>query len=402
MTGPVCLLYQDQFPWDVRVEKIAAAIAEAGTHIHIVSRNRNGLGNAETYRTNVSVQRVGSMTNAAIQHILGFPAFFSPMWLGKVIAVVRRTSARLIIVRDLPLSPLAWFVGKIVGIPVLLDMAENYPAMVQDTWTYRGPKPLDYIVRNPSLLRMLERWVLPRMNGILVVSAQSGRRIERLGVQRDRIYEVRNTPCLNGSGDEVKRDAPGTIRITGSPILTYTGGLEETRGLAVVLKAIVKVVAHEPRVSLVVAGTGTSEPMLKRLAEQLGIEKHIFWLGWQNHGVIPGIIRAGDIGLVPHYVTAHTNETVPNKLFDYMLQRRPVIVTHAESLKEIVEGSRCGLVYKDTDPDHLAEAILKLRDKKLREEFGESGYRAVLENYNWNQDKQRLREAVRRVSEMEC
>jgi len=98
------------------------------------------------------------------------------------------------------------------------------------------------------------------MDGVLVVSAQSARRLERLGVRRDRIYEVRNTPCLGPAGDG-NNDVPGHLHSTGGLTLTYTGGLEETRGLAVVFEALAKVVAHEPRVKLVVAGSGPSEGM---------------------------------------------------------------------------------------------------------------------------------------------
>jgi glycosyltransferase involved in cell wall biosynthesis len=110
---------------------------------------------------------------------------------------------------------------------------------------------------------------------------------------------------------------------------------------------------------------------------------------------VPGIIGVADACIVPHYVTEHTDTTVPNKVFDYMLQRKPVLVTQSRSLRQIVEPARCGIVYQDTDPDALAAAIHALGDRALRASMGSAGYTAVQTTYNWDRDKAALLNAVR-------
>jgi|CXWL01.1.fsa_nt_gi glycosyltransferase involved in cell wall biosynthesis len=394
MPKRICYVFQDQYPWDVRVEKICDSLASQGIETHIVSRNRDGLPRIESSSDRVTIHRLPKGSSRIIRNVLNFPAFFSPIWLKAIISTVWRTHSDLIIVRDLPLAIAAWIAGKITGRPVILDMAENYPAMIQDTWRYRGPQWIDYLIRNPATLRLVESYILPKMDGVLVVSEASAKRIGNLGVREEVISIVGNTPIVQRAANSKVVDQ---VREMSDFILTYVGGLEETRGLDVVVRAIQKVAQVKPNVLVVLVGKGTSELTLRRLASELRVEKHIVWMGWRDPEVVPSIIQASDVCLVPHYVTEHTDTTIPNKIFDYMLQKKPVIVTHAKTLSEIVHHSRCGLVYRDTSPDELAESIVQLHSKELREQMGNAGYHAVLNTYNWDMDARHLLDAVSKL-----
>ncbi|WP_238339592.1 glycosyltransferase family 4 protein [Candidatus Manganitrophus noduliformans] len=387
----VCYIFQDQYPWDVRVEKISDSLAQQGVEVHIVSRNRDGLARTEPYRDQITIHRLSKGFHPVVRDLLNFPAFFSPFWLKAIVSSVWKTASELIIVRDLPLAITAWIAGKMTRRPVLLDMAENYPAMIQDTWTYRGPQGFDYLIRNPALLRSMERFILPKMDGVLVVSEASAARVGNLGVPKETISVVGNTPSLQRG---VSHSFANEIRERSDFILIYVGGLEETRGLDTLIRAIPRVAEVEPNVLVVLVGKGTSEPMLRQLTRALGLEKHLLWMGWQDPKSVPSLIQAADVCLVPHYVTEHTDTTIPNKIFDYMLQKKPVIVTHAKTLSEIVDFAQCGLVYKDHRVDELSEAIIQLRSRELRRKMGEAGYQAVLSRYNWDHDSRRLIEAV--------
>lgn len=390
----MCYVFQDQYPWDVRVEKICGALADQGGNVHIISRNRDSLPKVEASRDRVTIHRLPKGFGRVIRSLLNFPAFFSPIWLQAIVTTVRKTHSDLIIVRDLPLAIAAWIAGKITGRPVILDMAENYPAMIQDTWRYRGPQWIDYLIRNPAALRLVESYILPKMDGVLVVSEASAKRIENLGVRKEVISVVGNTPIVERATNS---KVVAQVREMSDFILTYVGGLEESRGLEVVVRAIQKVAQVKPNVLVILVGKGTSELMLRRLATELRVEKHIVWMGWQDPEVVPSIIQSSDVCLVPHYVTDHTDTTIPNKIFDYMLMKKPVIVTQAKTLSEIVHHSRCGLVYRDTSPDELAESIVQLHSKELQSQMGDAGYLAVLNTYNWDMDARQLLDAVSKL-----
>jgi glycosyltransferase involved in cell wall biosynthesis len=394
----VCYLFQDQYPWDVRVDKIMNSLADHNIQGHIISRNQDRLVRKERLRENLYVHRMPSFSNRRLNELINFPAFFSPVWLKMIVSVVKNTFCNLIIVRDLPLSPTALIAGKLTSVPVLMDMAENYPAMIMDTWKYRGPNPIDRLVRNPWALKAMERLVLPKLDGILVVSKHSAERVVRSGCDKNSVWIVRNTPRLKESKSYRKLHSADDFRRLSDFILLYVGGLEETRGLETVIRALPEITKELPNALFIIVGKGTSESRLKNLVRILGIGDHVIFKGWVQHEMVSSIIDIADVCLVPHFVTEHTETTIPNKIFDYMAQKKPVVVTNAKALKEVIESCHCGMVYHHKDHHQLAELVIKLKDKRLRKQLGQSGYDAVKATYNWDIDEQALLSAVREIS----
>jgi glycosyltransferase involved in cell wall biosynthesis len=393
----VCYIYQDEYPWEVRTEKIVTALAKEGIEVHIICRSGNKTTRDEKLLDNMYIHRLPMGINKITQEVMNFPAFFSPFWIKEVIHVVQEYLLDLIIVRDLPLSPAAYIAGRTTRKPVIMDMAEDYPAMIRDTWRYRGPRPLDYIIRNPLLLRLLERLIVPLMDGVFVVSDFSQKRVETIVGRNENIWVVGNTPVVHEEKPLVMSSLAQEITSRADFVLLYIGGLEESRGLDTVIRAMESLIKAIPNILLVIVGTGTSQEKLRVLANQLLLEKHILFVGWRPHAEIPSIVNSSDVCLIPHYVTEHTNTTLPNKLFDYMAQKKPVIVTQAKALAEIVTKANCGLIYHDKSPMEFSQVVEKLQNPQLRETLGLNGWNAVQEEFNWDYDKARLLEALRSV-----
>jgi glycosyltransferase involved in cell wall biosynthesis len=393
----VCYIYQDEYPWEVRTEKIASTLAKEGIESHIICRNRNNLPREQKLLEKIYVHRLPRGTNKVTRDLINLPAFFSPFWIKEIAGIVKKYCIDLIIVRDLPLSPAAYIAGKIRKIPVIMDMAEDYPAMIRDTWRYKGPRVMDYLIRNPVFLGLLERLVVPRLDGILVVSEFSGERIKRIGAGGDKVWVVGNTPIIGHGNSSGISTLVEKMKSRSDFVLLYVGGLEESRGLDVVISSMEYLVKIMPNILLVIVGIGTSEEKLRALAKEKSLQNHILLAGWAPHEEIPSIIKSSDICLIPHYVTNHTNTTLPNKIFDYMAQKKPVIVTQARALVDVVTKANCGLVYQDKSPLSLSEAVIKLMSSELRETLGLNGLKAIQENMNWNYDKVRLIEAVKSV-----
>src|SRR5260370_40977132 len=94
------------------------------------------------------------------------PAFFNPRWLRHIISVARQTRAEVVLCRDLPLAVPSILVAKRLDIPVILDMAENYPAMLESRRLRGRSKRRDWIERNPAPARLIEERALPRAHGV--------------------------------------------------------------------------------------------------------------------------------------------------------------------------------------------------------------------------------------------
>lgn len=388
---PVVYVYQDQYPWDVRVEKICGTLAEVGHEVTILSRTRTALTREERISRNLTIRRLSPGLGPISRNLINFPAFFSPFWFAEIVRTSKNTDAQMVVVRDLPLGLTAYWAGAVAGIPVVMDMAENYPAMIADTWRYGRVGPLDALIRNPRLLRILERQTLPRMNGVITVSKPSADRVREAVSSSTHVWMVGNTPVLRtGRARETPSALAESIVSTGGLRLLYVGGLEEFRGLDVVLRALSLLKDEAARVSLFVVGDGPSLPMLRGLAADLDIEEHVHFAGWLEPREVPVVTESADICLVPHYVTEHVDTTLPNKIFDYMEAGKPVIVSHSRTLRQIVESASCGAWYQDDRPEELAERIMSLRSVEARTQAGQRGREAVRTRFNWEIDKQRL------------
>jgi glycosyltransferase involved in cell wall biosynthesis len=109
-------------------------------------------------------------------------------------------------------------------------------------------------------------------------------------------------------------------------------------------------------------------------------------------------LNSAAIGMVCNQPRHGYDLAQPNKLFEYMSAGLPVIASHFEIWKEVVEGNQCGLNVDPTDPQGIAEAIDYLLERpKLRAEMGENASRAVQEKYNWQRESRTLRELYRKV-----
>jgi glycosyltransferase involved in cell wall biosynthesis len=123
---------------------------------------------------------------------------------------------------------------------------------------------------------------------------------------------------------------------------------------------------------------------LERLARELGCAELVDFAGWQPQEKVWSYIEASAVCLVPHARNPHTDTTIPNKIFQYMMRERPVIVSDCPPLKRIAEDSGGGLVFPYDDPAALARAIIELSaDEGRRARMGAAGRRAVMERYNW-------------------
>lgn len=395
----ICKVWDADYPWDVRVEKVCRSLGRE-QEVHLVCRNSKRrppyeeLDGLHIHRLPV-VPWLPSRVNA----VLGFPAFFNPLWTRAIWRTARRAGARVILVRDLPLALTSLLVGRVLGIPVVLDMAENYPAMIQDVWDAGRARIGDRLVRNPRLIRLVERLSVRLADHILVVVDESRDRLAAMGVPAARMSVVMNTPSVErGLEPQTISGERHDARRRGGLVIAYLGLLEAPRGLGTAIQAMREVRRRLPHARLVVIGSGRDEEQFREQARQAGVADCIEFLGWIEHRQALSVLARSDVGLVPHHATASWQTTIPNKLFDYMSLGKPVIVSDARPAARIVTEERCGLVFRDRDAASLAEAIVALGDPAVRAACGRRGRDAIECRYNWEADERRLHGAIRQVT----
>jgi len=391
----ILYIWDADYPWDVRVEKICNSLKNQGCEVHIAARNLKKLPDTEDIG-GIYIHRLKALANDKLNYIRSFPLFFSPVWKKFLEGIIKTHNIGLIIVRDLPMAVAGIWAGRRHNIPVVFDMAEDYVAMIRDIWNVRKFQGLNLFLRNPYLAKCVERYTLANADHILVVVDEARDLVLARGGHPQRITIVGNTPHLesfNHNGIKMNGDLK---QIADRFSAIYTGGIQMGRGIQTVIHAIPEIIKEIPNFLFVVVGDGYAVKQLKELAQQERVQDYILWTGWIDHEDLFAYIPACKIGIIPHLRTDHVDTTIPNKIFDYMACELPIIASDARPLKRILDEEQCGLSFSSGNYKSLVEAVIKVR--KAKQDFGKNGKRAVECKYNWLEDEKRLVEVVRGFS----
>jgi glycosyltransferase involved in cell wall biosynthesis len=378
----ICLLWHSAYPWDVRLEKFINTLSPSHG-IFLLCKGKKGFPGHEE-KDDIVIERVGTGGG-----ILDYPLFVNPFWKRALHSMVERNHIGALIVRDLPLMGLGIEAGRKYGIPVVFDMAENYPAalVAYEKWPY---KP--FLVFNAFLPKLYERYAVRNASRVIVVTEEQRERIggfrRSRGAKESDIVLVSNTPVLS----ELPEGAPPETGGGSEKRLLYTGKVDIHRGVETALRAVSILKKTRPEIKLVIAGTGRDIERLKKMTSAVGAAGNIEFVGWVPHDEMYALIRKSHVCLIPHLKSEHTDTTLPNKLFDYMALAKPVVSSDLAPVARILKECACGVVYKSGDAEDLSAQIESLLDGGAG--LGENGRKAVLNKYNWGEDSKRLRDAV--------
>jgi glycosyltransferase involved in cell wall biosynthesis len=390
----ILYIWDADYPWDIRVEKICNSLAENGFNVHIAARNLKKLPTYEMINK-LHVHRLKPIRSEYLNYIISFPLFFSPYWKKMINRIIEEQKIDIIIVRDLPMAAAGIWAGEKYKIPVIFDMAEDYCAMIQEIWKHKKFHGFNLIVRNPYFAKIIQNYVLKKFDHIMVVVEEAKNLIIEKGVDKCDITVIGNTPLL-----DLNINCNATLNnhvdiIKNRYSIIYTGGITFDRGIPVVLNAISLINKKINDILFVMVGKGNYIQEINDIIDKKGLQKWVLIVGWVDHEVLYEYIKACKLGIIPHYVTDHIKTTIPNKLFDYMACGIPVIASDAPPMRRIILEEGCGKIFNSGDSIELSDAILSVYESDM--DYGANGKQAILNKYNWREDEKRLIRLIKNI-----
>ena len=309
-----------------------------------------------------------------------------------LLRIAREESLDIFHVHDLPMAGTTLWAGKALNIPVIVDFHENYPAALR----YYGVAKQTVHQKAPGVLNRVTHWqryekrAARKADRVIVVVEEAKERLSKIGIDQAKITIIENTIDVDYF-QNLEIDQNILDRYQSQFLISYIGGYGGWhRGLDTAVKAMPKVLQELPQARLLLVGRGSIKPELEKLVKELNLESQVIFEDWRPFEEVPSYIQASQVCLVPHRSNPHTEATSPHKLFQYMLMEKPVVVSSCKPLQRVVQETKSGLVFTAGDSDHLAEAILQLKDQTLRQELGQAGKQAVLDRYNWERTSRDL------------
>ena len=175
---------------------------------------------------------------------------------------------------------------------------------------------------------------------------------------------------IERTDDDWRHPAP---RPQDRPYFLFVGRLETIKGLQTVIPLWPRVV-EDADADLLIAGTGTMEAELRRLA---GNNPRIRFLGAQSQAALAALYVHAVACIVPSL----TYETFGIVMLEAFARKTPVIARRLGALPEVVEESGGGLTFA-TDDELLAAIRALAASPKLRTDLGESGYATFVQKWS--------------------
>lgn len=172
-------------------------------------------------------------------------------------------------------------------------------------------------------------------------------------------------------------------------ILLYQGGLQQGRGLELLIEAMDEIEEGH----LLFIGGGKLTQSLKEQAEASKQADRIHFLDKVPFQELPSYTREAYLGFqVLQNICFNHYSASSNKLFEYMMAHVPVISCDFPEIKKVVEETNTGLVVDSHNASEIANAVNQLvKDTSLRNQLSENTKQAK-EIYNWNNEKSKLLE----------
>lgn len=200
----------------------------------------------------------------------------------------------------------------------------------------------------------------------------------------DRATLVRNTPII---GELSTVDAPPFASRPMNAV--YLGGLAEFNGPRAMVAAF-----EEPGLmgdaQLLLGGRFVDEQLEAEMRARPGWARVQFH-GWIDRSAISAMLIQARVGLVLYQPSPNVVESEPNKFFEMMSAGLPLVASNFPVWRQLIERFQCGIAVDPNDPKQIAEAIAYLLTRpEEAEAMGKRGQDAVMSEYNWTIDGERL------------
>ncbi|MBC1402847.1 glycosyltransferase family 4 protein [Listeria booriae] len=290
---------------------------------------------------------------------------------------IRRSDAKYYHFHDPELLLLLPILRKRDGI-FIYDMHENFPkALETKAWIpKRLRKPLAKIVKR------VEQKGLALCNSVIFAESSYKKDYPYVTQKQE---DILNYPIYQ----EVIQS-----RENEEQILLYVGGIEENRGLWIMLEALrsLKHLGHEKlKLKLVGPVSEADNEKIDTFVTEHSLASNVERLGRIPNVEINRHMATATIGLcllkpIPNYM-----ESMATKMFEYMSAELPMIVSDFPMWSDLMKETKSGLSLNPLDTEEVTEAIeLLLENKILRQKMGANGRRHYEKTYNWTEEGEKL------------
>jgi len=376
------MILDQQFPPDSRVENEASTLIDVGHQVFLFCLSYDGISSEEVVNK-IEVRRYASST---LEYKLSALAYTVPFYTNrlskKITDFINQNKVEVLHVHDIRVAGAVFKANKKFGLPVVLDLHENRPAIMK-FYPHLQKFPGKYLISLKKWQRKEEEFI-KRSTKVVVVTEQAAEEIvNRVNVDRDKMVVVPNS-VRKSFYEQHTEDQTILHQYASKFVVLYLGDTNVRRGLLTAIEASKKLSKQIENYKLVIVGNSTTDPVLKRRVKDLGIEDVVDFEGWKDVSLFPSYIKSSDICISPLHRNLHHDTTYANKIFQYMSFGKALLVSDATAQKDIVERAGAGWVHEAKNVDDFIDKALEIySNSKQAQAFGNHGKEFIETQFSW-------------------
>jgi glycosyltransferase involved in cell wall biosynthesis len=378
------MILDNEYLTDTRVSNEARHLVQHGHEVYVLCINFDSRPHFETVE-GVNIVRFNmkrSRKNKLAGIVNTFP-LYDRIWTKEIKKLIAGYRVEALHAHDLYMAKATHDANMGFNLPVTLDLHENYPAAVKGyTWANSFPRKL---LVKPDDWKKKEHRYLSYADHIVVLSEAFRQTLcgeyPDLAVKKFAVYP--NVPDVDWFLS-LPADRSILDHKTGF-VLFYFGVIGIRRGMVTCFEALKQLIPNIPEIRLMLMGPvdKADQTLFNHSLNDPVIKDHVIYHRWKDVKELPSYVLASDVCLAPYINSPQHDSGIANKVFQYMLFERPVLLCNSMPHQMLVNETHCGYVFKDTDASDFANVVLKMyHDPGMCREMGRNGKKAVLGKYN--------------------
>jgi len=286
-------------------------------------------------------------------------------------------------------------VGRRQGIPVLYEVRAFWEDAAVDHGHTREGAP------RYRLTRALETYALKHADAVATICEGLRSDIIGRGVDPAKVTVVPN--AVDVEKFVLGREPDGPLRrrlgLEGAIVLGFIGSFYAYEGLALLIEALPRILAVEPRVHMLFVGGGAEEANLRGIATRLGLDEKVRFAGRVPHAEVQRYYELIDVLVYPRLPMRLTELVTPLKPLEAMAQGRLLAASDVGGHRELIRDQDTGVLFRAGDVEALAAKVLELLgDKRRWAGLRARARRFVETERNWTSSVGRYRQPYYRLT----
>ncbi|PEZ02194.1 hypothetical protein CN353_07140 [Bacillus cereus] len=360
-------IFSSVHPWnDTRVfYKESVSLANAGYKVKLCA-----IQNDIEYENNIE--------NLCVECLPRVKRWARPLLWCRLFMKAQRERADVYHFHDPELLIVAYILSIFTKSKIIYDMHEDFPAAIKSkNWI---PK----FVRGKlsTIVGYLEKFFMKRCDAVIYAEKYYKDNYKNVDILKEDIlnYPLQRTSSVSETSNKI-------------PYIVYAGAISKTRGLDEMLQVASNLKERKLEFKMILIG-GFSEKDKEETCDFIqanNLNKNVILPGrLPLHEVFKYYVKA-NVGIAILHPEKNYLQSLATKLFEYMSFSIPIVASNFPDWKALIENNRCGIAVNPLDVKMVVDAIQKIvTNKELSLQFGENGFRAYQEQYNWAIEEKKL------------